>query len=117
MEIVLQAVSSETSHILGYADVAGAVATLDDLRALVRDLALRFEQEFPRVSGLVVNVPADNRCFTTLTEADRVRPELPCIVYASANRSFTPAQARCLVGRRRSLPVAPSTKSSARCRA
>ncbi len=81
MEIVLQAVSSETSHILGYADVAGAVATLDDLRALVRDLALRFEQEFPRVSGLVVNVPADDRCFTTLTQADRVRPELPCIVY------------------------------------
>jgi len=81
MEIVLQAVSSETSHILGYADVAGAVSSLEDLRALVRDLAIRFEQEFPRVSGLVASVQSGERCFATLTTADRVRPELPCIVY------------------------------------
>ena len=81
MEIVLQAVSSETSNILAYADVAGPVDNLDDLRALARDLALRFEQEFPRATGTVVNAPASDRCFTTLAEADRVRPQLPCIVY------------------------------------
>lgn len=81
MEIVLQAVSTETSHIVAYADVAGDVRSADDLRALTRDLALRFEQEFPRVTGLVVDAPSASRCFTTLAEADRVRPELPCIVY------------------------------------
>lgn len=81
MEIVLQAVSSETSHILGYADVAGTAATLDDLRGLVRDLAVRFEQEFPQVTGLVASVASGERCFTTLTAADRVRQELPCVIY------------------------------------
>ena len=81
LEIIVQAVSSETSNILAYADVAGPVANLDDLRVLARDLALRLEQEFPRVSGTVVQAPSAERCFTTLSEGDRVRPELPCVVY------------------------------------
>lgn len=81
MEIVLQAVSTETSNIVAYTDVAGEVNTLDDLRALTRDLALRFEQEFPKATGLVVQASARDRCFATLSEADRVRPELPCVIY------------------------------------
>ena len=81
LEIVLQAVSSETSNILGYADVAGAVKSAEDLRALTRDLAVRFEQEFPRVTGTVVKLAGPERCFTTLSAADRVRAELPCVVY------------------------------------
>lgn len=80
VEIVLHAVSSESSSIMGYADVAGEVKTLDDLRSLARDLALRFEQEFPRAHGTVVNAAGD-RAFTTLAQPDRVRPELPCVVY------------------------------------
>jgi len=91
MEIILQAVSSETSNILAYADVAGTVRSLDDLRALTRDLALRFEQEFPRVGGEVVNVPGQDRCFTTLSTADRVRPELPCVVYRLGEPIVHPA--------------------------
>jgi hypothetical protein len=81
VEIVLQAVSAETSAILGYADVAGSAGTLEELRGLVRDLALRFEQEFPRVEGLVVDVPSATRCFVDLGVADRVREDLPCVVF------------------------------------
>jgi hypothetical protein len=81
IEIVLQAVSTETSSILAYADVAGRAATLDDLRELARDLALRFEQEFPRASGTVAQAASAGACFTTIAEADRVRPELPCLIY------------------------------------
>ncbi|MBI1321013.1 MAG: hypothetical protein GC168_18975 [Candidatus Hydrogenedens sp.] len=91
LEIILQAVSTETSSVLAYADVAGTVETLDDLRALARDLALRFEQEFPRVSGDVVQVPSEGACYTTLTRADRVRAGLPCVVYRLGDPIVHPA--------------------------
>lgn len=80
VEIVLQAVSGTSAAVLAYADVAGEVKTLDDLRALTRDLALRFEQEFPRVAGKIVQA-GDKACYTGLGEADRVRSDLPCVVY------------------------------------
>lgn len=80
MEIVLQAVSTETSSILAYADVAGRAETLDDLRALTRDLALRFEQEFPKVRGEVVQA-GESQCHVTLNASDRIRNELPCVIY------------------------------------
>src|SRR5690606_4493217 len=81
MEIVLQAASTETSSILALADVAGCAQTLDDLRQLARDLALRFEQEFPKVSGEILQVNGSDQCFSSLSNADRVRKELPCVIY------------------------------------
>lgn len=80
MEIIVQAVSSESARVLAYADVAGNAATMDALRGLARDLALRLEQEFPKVAGDVVQL-SGNQCFTTLSEADRIRADLPCVVY------------------------------------
>jgi hypothetical protein len=80
MEIIVQAVSSESARVLAYADVAGTAASVEDLRVLARDLALRLEQEFPKVSGEVVQV-SGSQCFSTLAAADRIRADLPCVVY------------------------------------
>lgn len=81
VEIILQAVSAADASILGYADVAGPANSEEELKSLAADLALRFEQEFPRAEGTVVQVSGGNQCFTTLTESDRVRPGMPCVVY------------------------------------
>jgi len=81
VEIILQAVSAADASILGYADVAGVANSLDDLRALAADLAVRFEQEFPRASGSVVQTASATQCYTSLSSADRVRPGMPCVVY------------------------------------
>jgi hypothetical protein len=81
IEIILQAISPETSQLMGYADVAGVVGTKDDLRALVGDLALRLSQEFPRVQGRVVDLRSATTLLSDLARPDRIRSQMPCIVF------------------------------------
>jgi hypothetical protein len=89
-EIVLQAVDPQTSQILAYADVAGHVASRADLAQLVGDLALRLEQEFPRVQGSVVQVRGANRLSSTLAVPDRVKRNMHCIVYRKGEEIIHP---------------------------
>lgn len=81
IEIILQAISPETSQLMGYVDVAGIARTKDDLRALVADLALRLYQEFPRVQGQVVDTRGGTSVYSNLAMADRVRPRMKCVVF------------------------------------
>jgi len=81
LHIVVQAISNETGVILGQADVAGPADSLDQLEGLAQDLAVRLEQEFPRVQGLVAQVRSPSRLVTTLTQADGVRPLMKCLVF------------------------------------
>ncbi|GMW01743.1 MAG: hypothetical protein AMXMBFR84_28800 [Candidatus Hydrogenedentota bacterium] len=69
IEIVLEAVSSETSLFVARMDVAGNAESEDELRQLVGDLALRTFQEFPRVSGQVVNVRGTETTQVTASRA------------------------------------------------
>ena len=81
IHIVVQATSNETGLIMGYADVAGPADSLDQLEGLAQDLAVRLEQEFPRVQGLVAQVRSPSRLVTSLTQADGVRPLMKCLVF------------------------------------
>lgn len=81
LELILQGVDPGTSQILAYADVAGPVAGEGDLQRLIDDLAQLFEQAFPRIQGSVVDVRSPTRCYTSLTQADRVRRAMRCLVF------------------------------------
>lgn len=96
LEIILQAISSDTSRILAYADVAGPVRSIDDLTRLVYDLALRLEQEFPRVQGLIIDVDSPNKLLCDLTEAHGLRPELRCIVFRKGEERVHPVTGQTL---------------------
>ncbi len=80
MEIIAQAVNTETSAIVARADVAGPADSVEELDRLVRDLSLRIVQEFPRVQGLVAAVDGEG-ITTTLGRAQRVRESLKCVVF------------------------------------
>lgn len=81
VEIILQAISLETSQLMGYADIAGRASTREDLRALVSDLALRFLQEFPRVQGRVASLRGKDGAVSNLSTADRIRPKMKCLLF------------------------------------
>ena len=80
IEIILEAISPDTSQLMGYADVAGTAKTKDELCALVADLALRFTQDFPKVQGDVADVRSQTKIYATLSRADRVRPNMKCLI-------------------------------------
>jgi len=62
------------------ADVSGPAGSNEELRELLRVLALKFEQQLPRVQGHVVLV--DKRtAVTDLSKKDGIRPELKVVVY------------------------------------
>ncbi len=67
IEIVVEAISTETALFVARSDVAGRADTPDELEGLVRDLALRIVQEFPRVQGEVARVRGE-------PPSQRVRP-------------------------------------------
>lgn len=91
IEIILQAISPETSQLMGYADVAGIAETKDALRALVADLALRFTQEFPRVQGQIVDTRRGGTLYSDLAKADRIRPRMKCVVFRQGAPILDPA--------------------------
>lgn len=81
LHVVFRAVSVETSLVMGYIDVAGPANTLSDIDQLARDMAIRLEQEFPRVQGLVSQIKSAERVMTTLSKPDGVQWGMKCIVY------------------------------------
>jgi len=81
IEIMLHAVSTETTILLAHADVAGSADNSAELRGLVRDLALRIAQEFPRVQGQVAYVRNPQVFITNLSAAHRVRESMKFIVF------------------------------------
>lgn len=91
VEIILQAISLETSQLMGYADVAGRANTREELRALVADLALRFLQEFPRVQGQVASVRGADTAISNLSQRDRVRPKMKCLLFRQGEEIHDPA--------------------------
>jgi hypothetical protein len=90
VEIILQAISLETSQLLGYADVAGRANTREELRTLVADLALRFLQEFPRVQGQVASVRGADTAISNLSQRDRVRPKMKCLLFRQGEELHDP---------------------------
>lgn len=91
VEIILQAISLETSQLMGYADVAGRANTREELRALVADLALRFLQEFPRVQGQIAQVRGKDGAVSNLSENDRIRPKMKCLLFRQGEAIHDPA--------------------------
>ena len=91
VEIILQAISLETSQLMGYADIAGRADTREELRALVADLALRFLQEFPRVQGQVAQVRGTDGAVSNLSENDRIRPKMKCLLFRQGEAIHDPA--------------------------
>ncbi len=90
VEIILQAISLETSQLMGYADIAGRANTREELRALVADLALRFLQEFPRVQGRVASVRGADTAISNLSQRDRVRPKMKCLLFRQGEEIHDP---------------------------
>ena len=80
LEIVLQVVDSSTGETMAYADVSGPARSEDDLLDLVYDLALRFEQEFPRIQGQIIDVLSQRELLSDLSSR-RLRRNMRCIVY------------------------------------
>ena len=81
IEVVLHAIDSITSSEV-IVDVYGPGNSAQELRELLDDLALRLEQEFPRVRGNLVDVAANGeRVFSSLSRTDRVRESMYCVVY------------------------------------
>lgn len=81
LEIVLHAIDSITSREV-IVDVYGPGNDVRDLRELVDDLALRLEQEFPRVRGDLLRVASNGeRVFSSLSRSDRIRESMYCVVY------------------------------------
>ena len=90
VEIILQAISLETSQLMGYADIAGRANTREELRVLVADLALRFLQEFPRVQGQVASVRGADTAISNLSQRDRVRPKMKCLLFRQGEEIHDP---------------------------
>lgn len=81
VEILVHAIDSLTSREV-IVDVYGPADNLQELRTLTQDLALRLEQEFPRVEGTVLSVASGGtRLQSSLTRDDRVRKSMYCVVY------------------------------------
>lgn len=81
LEIVLHAIDSITSREV-IVDVYGPANTTQELRELIDDLALRLEQEFPRVRGNLVRVASNGeRVYSSLSKSDRIRESMYCVVY------------------------------------
>lgn len=91
VEIILQAISLETSQLMGYADIAGRANTREELRTLVGDLALRFLQEFPRVQGQIAQVRGRDGAVSNLSENDRIRPKMKCLLFRQGEAIHDPA--------------------------
>ena len=81
IEIILEAISTETGLFVARADVAGKANDLDELRMLVQNLALRVVQEFPRVQGHVALVRSPNSFISNLCKAHRVRESMKYVVF------------------------------------
>jgi hypothetical protein len=96
LEIVLEALSTETSLLMGRADVAGPARDLGELRRMVGDLALRVMQEFPRAYGQVAAVKGPETVVTNLNAAQRIRPSMKFIVYRYGEEIADPATGRSL---------------------
>jgi len=96
LEIVLEALSTETSLLVGRADVAGRANDLGELRRMVGDLALRVVQEFPRAYGQVAAVRGPETVVTNLSAADRIRPAMKFIVFRYGEDIADPATGRSL---------------------
>jgi len=90
IELVAEAISSETSLFVGRADVAGPANTLDELRQLVNDLALRFIQEFPRAQGQVALVKAPGQLVTNLGASQNLRESMKLVVFRYGQEILDP---------------------------
>jgi hypothetical protein len=90
VEIILQAISLETSQLMGYADIAGRANNREELRALVSDLTLRFLQEFPRVQGQIAAVRGKDGAISNLSESDRIRPKMKCLLFRQGEEIHDP---------------------------
>ncbi len=81
VEILVHAIDSITSREV-VVDVYGPANELQELRKLVHNLALRLEQEFPRVQGDLLRIASNGeRVFSSLSKDDRVRKSMYCVVY------------------------------------
>jgi len=96
LEIVLEALSTETSLLMGRADVAGSARDLGELRRMVGDLALRVIQDFPRAYGQVAAVKGPETVVTNLNAALGIRPSMKFIVYRYGEEIADPATGRSL---------------------
>lgn len=90
-EIVLDGVSAETSVNVARADVFGRASNLDELEGLVKTLALRVAQEFPRVQGQVALVRNPSAFVTNLNSSQRVRESMKCVVFRFGEEIIDPA--------------------------
>lgn len=81
LEIVVSAISTETTEIIARVDVAGKAETRDDLERLLDLLALRLTQELPRVVGEVVRVQRTTELTTALNEADGIKRSMKLVVF------------------------------------
>jgi len=81
LEILVHAIDSITSREV-IVDVYGPANELQELRELVHNLALRLEQEFPRVQGSLLRVASNGeRVFSDLSEDDRIWKSMYCVIY------------------------------------
>lgn len=81
IEIILEGISTETSLFIARADVAGRANDLDQLKRLVKDLALRVVQEFPRVQGQVALVRNPNVFVSNLSAVHLIQESMKCLVF------------------------------------
>ena len=96
IEIVSRLVDNETSEILAEKDVYGELKDRSSLMLLAEGMALKYNQEFPLVEGLIVQEKGDS-FFTDLGEG-KTKPQRRLIIYREGEEVRHPVTGK-LLGR------------------
>jgi hypothetical protein len=95
IEILARLINTETSTVLATEDVYGQDKSLSNLQYLLEGLALKFEHDFPMVSGLVVKVSGAD-VFTDLGTNKNLQKEMKVIIYREGEKICHPVTGKVL---------------------
>jgi TolB-like protein len=95
IEIMARLINTETSTVLATEDVYGQDKSLSNLQFLLEGLALKFEHDFPLVSGLVVKVSGAD-VFTDLGTNKNLQKEMKVIIYREGEKICHPVTGKIL---------------------
>lgn len=95
IEILARLINTETSTVLATEDVYGQDKSLSTLHYLLEGLALKFEHDFPLVSGLVVKVSGTD-VFIDLGTNKNLQKEMKVIIYREGETICHPVTGKVL---------------------
>lgn len=105
LEIIAQLINTETSEIMTIQDVFDTDKSLDNVRFLLSGLAMKFENSFPLVEGLVLKVEGKD-LFIDLGIDSKIRKEMKFIIYREGEKIKHPVTGKLLEGEPKELGLA-----------